>query len=165
MLCKRCGTEVSDDGNFCQKCGQAVASPWEDQKEEPRTQLAPSGIVALVVRSGILGVISSPVYLPQAEYPVAAATWATVAAVIGLILYGIEKVVLLVLRYKSAISPLVSVFYRSALLAFIVSFLKFSDLGRALGNMITGGILLGLFLYAMEQAIKKTIYKVRSTRR
>ncbi|MBS7727820.1 zinc-ribbon domain-containing protein, partial [Vibrio cholerae] len=37
MLCKRCGTEVSDDGNFCQKCGQAVSSPWEDQKEKPRT--------------------------------------------------------------------------------------------------------------------------------
>ena len=150
MFCTQCGTNNTTDARFCQKCGHAIPQQQDQSADAPlsanalggsgvttfQSEHRRSGVVALVLRSMILGGFFSPI--TKGDYWYGFVTQAVSGAIIALILYGLEKFLMRLLRNQLSIRPIVVAGYRGALLLFVLSLAKFGDVPMALGSAIAG---------------------------
>lgn len=150
MFCTQCGTNNTTDARFCQKCGHAMPQQQDQLADAPLSANAPkgsgvitvqpehrrSGVVALVLRSMILGGVFSPI--TNDDYWQGLVTQAVSGAVVALILYGLEKFLMRLLRKQMSVRPVVVAGYRGALLLFTLSLAKFGDVPMALGSAMAG---------------------------
>lgn len=168
MFCTQCGISNTTDARFCQKCGHAMPQQ-QNQSAEPLSANAAgesvttvqsehrrSGVVALVLRSTILGGVFSPI--TSGEYWQGFITQAIGGAVVALILYGIEKFLIRLLRKQLSVRPVVVAGYRGGLLLFVLSLVKFGDVPMALGSAIAG-VFVAAGLCGIEQGTTKLFGK------
>lgn len=119
-----------------------------------------SGLLALAIRSAILGGISSPILVE--EYLLGLLFQAGVGVFLAMLLYGLEVVVFR--RRKSTTStPFAVAATRAAALLFVMSYLRFADIPRALGSLLSGFIY-GAIVFAIEVGARKLFRKVYSKR-
>lgn len=117
-----------------------------------------SGLLALAIRSAILGGISSPILVE--EYWLGLLFQAGVGVFLAMVLYGLEVVIFR--RRKSTTStPFAVAATRAAVLLLIMSYLRFADIPRALGSLLSGFIY-GAIVFAIEVGARKLFRKVLS---
>lgn len=169
MFCTQCGISNTTDARFCQKCGHPMPQQ-QNQSAEPLSANAAggsvvttvqsehrrSGVVALVLRSMILGGVFSPI--TNGEYWQGLVTQAISGAVVALILYGIEKFLIRLLRKQLSVRPVVVAGYRGGLLLFVLSLVKLGDVPMALGSA-TAGVFVAAGLCGIEQGTTKLFGK------
>jgi uncharacterized membrane protein YeaQ/YmgE (transglycosylase-associated protein family) len=119
-----------------------------------------SGLLALIIRSGILAGISSPITV--GNYWEGVISQAILGIIICLILYGLELAIFRTHKGEKT-NPYVVAIIRATVLLFVLSLLKFGDLPRAFGSMISGALFGGI-LFLIETGCRKIIKKIRARR-
>jgi len=166
IVCPSCQILNPPDATRCE-CGQDLSEVVIDKMNinasEPIqndpvdfTDTYKPDVFALLIRSTILGLFSSPI--TEGNYELQLLAQGIAGAIIALILYGIEKLFIKIFNIKFSAKPIGAAAARGAVLLFVLSFLKYGEPYMALGSAFSGAIFAAL-LFLAERAVSRKFTK------